>query len=113
MNARDRMPGREAPEPLWRLLYRYWFWSWLFLDAGCGDRLLRAAALAHNIRQRVHLAVYMRRWTFLLLALASIGDALDRAASPPALTASFFVCASLGVVVVTVAAAAWALLSSR
>jgi hypothetical protein len=64
-----------ACEPLWHVLYRYWFWGWLFLDVNTGDLLRRAAAWRHNVRQRVHLPVYMRRWLVALVMTAAAGCA--------------------------------------
>ena len=100
-------------EPLWHLCYRYWFWGWLFLDVNQGDLLRRAAAWQHNVRQRVHLPVYIRRWGFCLLTALASGHALDLAASPALITAVFFVTAAIAVTIVFVAAVAWTFLTVR
>jgi hypothetical protein len=102
-----------SPEPLRRLLYRYWFWGWLFHDASHIGHSDCAAAREHNVRQRAHLPVYMRRWATGVVALLAVGHTLELCAAPAALTAACFVGASVGAVIVTVAAAGWALLSSR
>jgi hypothetical protein len=102
-----------APEPLRYLLYRYWFWGWLFRDASRSDRSSRTAALEHNVRQRGHLPVYIRRWATGLVALLAVGHAFELCAAPAVLTAALFVGASLSAVIVAVAAAGWALLSLR
>ena len=67
-----RSSPTSVVEPLWHLLYRYWFWGWLFHDVNRGDLLRRAAAWRHNVAQRVHLPVYMRRWSACLVATFAI-----------------------------------------
>ena len=96
-----------AYEPLWHLLYRYWFWGWLFLDVNTGDLVRRAAAWRHNVRQRVHLPVYMRRWCAVLVASASIAVVIETGLNVPKVAAPFYVWAVLCVIVEVVAAIAW------
>ena len=58
--------------PLSRVLFRYLWPFWLFMDASRGDRYARAAAYRHNRSMRVHLPGYLVRWSFGgALALAS------------------------------------------
>lgn len=109
----DPAPSRSPGEPLWHLCYRYWFWGWLFIDVTQGDRLRRTAAWKHNVRQRVHLTVYMRRWGVCVVAMLALGHALNLAASPAMITAAFFVTAAIAVVIVFVAVVAWTLLAVR
>ena len=96
-------------EPLWHLLYRYWFWGWLFDDVNRGDLMRRAAAWRHNVAQRVHLPVYMRRWCACLLAtfaVAAVVEAFDARAA-----AAVFYCAAVIAAVVEVnAGMAWVFL---
>lgn len=100
------------PEPLWHLVYRYWFWHWLFADTTRGDLLRRAAAWRHNLAQRVHLPVYMRRWsaclavTFVIAALIEMLDAR-------VLAAFFYVAAILAAVVEVNAGVAWIFLRNE
>src|SRR4030095_15588782 len=55
------------------LLYRYFFFSWLFKDASRGNVLERAAAWRHN-REHAHwLLTYMRRWLWCSLVLYGLG----------------------------------------
>lgn len=93
-------------EPLWHLVYRYWFWHWLFADATKGDLLRRAAAWRHNLAQRVHLPVYMRRW-LACLALTFLIAALIETFNARALAACFYVAAILAAVVEIHAGVAW------
>jgi hypothetical protein len=51
--------------PFRALLYRYFFYGWLFRDASRGNRLEKAAASRHNREQARWLPTYMRRWLVL------------------------------------------------
>jgi len=44
------------------LLYRYFFFGWLFKDVNHGNLLERAAAWRHNRAQARWLPTYLRRW---------------------------------------------------
>ena len=72
----------EMRESLRSLLYRYWFWEWLFVDvASARGTYQRHAAWRHNVEQRRHLPVYMRRWlalmAFNLVVAAVLEKSLD------------------------------------
>jgi hypothetical protein len=107
-----RSSPTSVVEPLWHLLYRYWFWGWLFHDVNRGDLLRRAAAWRHNVAQRVHLPVYMRRWSACLVAtfaIAAVIEAFDARA-----TAAVFYCAAILAAVIEVnAGMAWVFLKDR
>ena len=68
--------------PFRTLLYRYFFFGWLFRDPGGADDNLfeRAAIQRHNRRQASWLPLYMLRWTCCALLLycggsvAELGD---------------------------------------
>lgn len=94
-------------EPLWQLLYRYWFWDWLFHDVNQGDLLRRAAAWQHNLRQRIHLPVYMRRWLACMLATAAVACLLELRLASPVPAALFYVGAILSATIELVAGIAW------
>ena len=51
--------------PFRTLLYRYFFFGWLFLDVSRGTALERAAAWRHNQKRAPWLLTYMRRWFML------------------------------------------------
>src|SRR5262245_53086580 len=91
-------------EPLHSLLYRYWFWGWLFFDASHRDLLARAAAIRHNIAQRVHLPCYMHRWSLCTAFWLGIGFALERGMCDPWTIASAYTGAVLALLVLIVAA---------
>lgn len=107
MRVLDLSLAGTAAEPLWQLLYRYWFWGWLFRDASQGDLVRRAAAWRHNLAQRMHLPVYMRRWLGMLAATLVVALALEAALDARAVSAAFYVTSVLAAVVETVAGIAW------
>lgn len=113
MRALDLTLAGTPGEPLWQLLYRYWFWDWLFRDASCGDRLRRAAAWRHNAAQRMHLPVYMGRWLAVLGASFAVALAIEVKLDARAFAAVFYIGAVLSAMVETVAGIAWVFLRAR
>ena len=105
--------ARTVREPLWHLLYRYWFWGWLFLDVNTGDLLRRAAAWRHNLRQRVHLPLYMLRWCVALFVTAALAVAIETLSEARLAAAVFYTGAVLCSVVQVTAGIAWAFLRER
>ena len=91
------------------LLYRYWFFGWLFRDAGRGTALERDSALRHNYERARWLPVYMRRWATLGLLMYVAGGALEWAGLQTAATVAF-VPACLAAPVLAVALTSWWLL---
>jgi hypothetical protein len=102
-----------APEPFWHLVYRYWFWGWLFRDVNSGDLVRRAAAWQHNLRQRMHLPVYMRRWCASMAALALLAYGLETLVGAQCTAACFYVGAVLALCVQVFAGVAWLFLRPR
>jgi hypothetical protein len=77
-------------ESLQSLLYRYWFWEWLFVDmTRVRDVYQRAAAWRHNVAQRRHLPTYMRRWLVVTAANIGVAAVLEKALAAM-LSAAFF-----------------------
>ena len=101
-----------APDPsvpaFRTLLYRYFFFAWLFRDATRGSRLERAAAWRHNRRQAHWLATYMRRWLVCGVLLYGLGCFVELALGAPAASAFFYVPSALCVPANAVMALAWA-----
>ena len=89
-----------------QLLYRYWFYGWLFRDVNRGTLFERAAALRYNRSRSVWLPTYLRRWTMLGVLCFGIGWVAEAAASTPFALLFFFVCV-LTVPVNVVTLAAW------
>ena len=53
------------PLPFTALLYRYFFFGWLYKDVSRGNMWERAAAWRHNREQAHWLLTYIRRWAIL------------------------------------------------
>jgi hypothetical protein len=92
-----------------RLLYRYWFFGWLFRDANRGTAAERAAALRHNRERARWLPVYIRRWVVLVGTCYAVGAWFEQiglsAVAPMA-----FVSACVAVSVLAVTSASWLVL---
>ena len=89
------------------LLYRYFFFAWLFKDASQGSLLDRAAAWRHNRQQARWLLTYMRRWLWCGLVLYGIGNFVELMLDAPGLSAVFYVPGALSLPVNAVIATAW------
>jgi len=61
------------PEPLWSLLYRYFFFDWLFCDVHRGSFMERAAAWRSNREMRKYLPIYLRRWLTVFFSGYGLG----------------------------------------
>ena len=94
------------PPSFAQLLYRYWFYDWLFVDMNRGNLFERTAARRHNQARSVWLPVYLRRWTLLGLMSFALGWGLEPHA-PPLLALSCFLPCVLTVPVNAVTLAAW------
>lgn len=93
--------------PLRTLLYRYFFFGWLFRDVSRGSRFERAAAWRHNQAQARWLPTYMRRWIWSGLALCLLGVVVESALGAPLLSALFYVPGVMSVPVNAVIGVAW------
>ena len=60
--------AERPPEPFLSLLYRYFFFGWLFRDVSRGSFLERAANWRFNQDMRRHLPTYLRRWLCIFLS---------------------------------------------
>lgn len=89
------------------LLYRYFFFEWLFLDVSKGSLLERAAAFRHNQTQAHWLFTYMRRWLWCAVLLYGLGGIVELQIGAPAVSALFYVPSALSVSVNAVIATAW------
>ena len=93
--------------PFGTLLYRYFFFGWLFRDANCGNVLERAAAWRHNRAQAHWLPTYLRRWLVCGLLFYAVGGFMEVIVSAPLLSACFYVSSALSVPVNAAIAVAW------
>ncbi len=72
--------GHAPPAELGDVAARYFFFGWLFRNAGAADPWVSSAALAFNIRQRHHLPVYMLRWAVIFAVSMALGTQLEHLA---------------------------------
>lgn len=93
--------------PFSTLLYRYFFFGWLFKDANQGNLLERAAAWRHNQAQARWLPTYMRRWAWCAVLFYLLGGAAELLAGAPGLSVLFYIPSALSIPVNAVIAAAW------
>lgn len=79
------------------LLYRYFFYGWLFKDVNRGNLFERAAAWRHNQDQSRWLPCYARRWVVMGLTLFALGALVEFVLGSPVLSAFFYVPSVLSV----------------
>jgi hypothetical protein len=72
--------GHSSWSSLADVARRYFFFGWLFRNAGVGDPWLHNAARTFNIGQRRFLPVYIRRWSVIFLFSMGLGTQLERIA---------------------------------
>ncbi len=89
------------------LLYRYFFFGWLFKDASQGSLLERTAAWRHNKAHAHWLLTYMRRWLWCGVLLYGLGGFFEMMLNLPALSAFFYIPSALSVPINALIAAAW------
>lgn len=76
--------GVRSEEPFESLLYRHFFFQWLFFDMTLASGPIeRRAAWLHNQNQREWLPAYMRRWTVLSTMGFAFGAISERAFAAP------------------------------
>ncbi len=89
------------------LLYRYFFFGWLFRDVNQGNLLERAAACRHNREQARWLPTYMRRWLVGAALCFALGCMTELALGAPMLSVVFYVPSAMGMTVDAVIGATW------
>jgi hypothetical protein len=106
--AKAEGPAADVGESLRSLLYRYWFWEWLFVDLASATGLYqRSAAWRHNVAQRRHLPTYMRRWLVLMAANLSVAAVFEKALAWMLSAAVFYANSCVAVCVVVVTFVGW------
>jgi hypothetical protein len=100
--------------PFSTLLYRFFFFGWLFKEVAADSNLFeRAAVVRHNRRQAAWLPTYLLRWLWCALALYGFGGFFDVMLESPVAGrwcyAFSAMCVSFAVTVVT----AWIGLTHR
>lgn len=89
------------------LLYRYFFFGWLFKDVNHGNLLQRAAAWRHNREQARWLPTYMRRWLWCGVGLYGLGVMIESLLDAPGASVVFYLPSALSVPINAVIVAAW------
>ena len=97
--------------PLRTLLYRYFFYGWLFRDAQRGNSWERAASWRHNREQARWLPTYMRRWSVVMVVLFVLALLIEVALHLPGLSVVLYVPSALAVPFNAVTALCWLFLT--
>jgi hypothetical protein len=93
--------------PFSTLLYRYFFYGWLFRDVGRGTGWERASAWRHNREQARWLPTYMRRWVVSGAGLFGVAWLIECVLQCPVLSAFFYVPSVLSVPFTAVTVVCW------
>ena len=89
------------------LLYRYFFFGWLFKDATRGNVFERAAAFRYNQEHAHWLLTYMMRWLWCGLIFYALGGTVEWVLDAPLLSQQNNNPGALSVPVNAVIGAAW------
>ncbi len=89
------------------LLYRYFFFGWLFRDVNRGNLFERAAAWRHNQAQARWLPTYLRRWVVFGLVSYAAGTFVEGFIGAPLASALLYVPGALSVPVNAVIVVVW------
>jgi hypothetical protein len=89
------------------LLYRYFFFGWLYRDVTRGNGLERAAAWRWNKEHAHWLLKYMARWLWCGLFFYALGGFAEWGLQAPLLSIVFYIPSALSVPVNAVIGAAW------
>lgn len=89
------------------ILYRYFFFSWLFRDVNCGSLYERAAAWRHNQAQSRWLPTYLWRWSVLSGLLFAAGGIATQAPAGLWIGVPFYVLFSISIPISSVIVVAW------
>jgi hypothetical protein len=101
-------PGASSGTMAFRtLLYRYFFFGWLFRDVNRGNRFERCAAWRHNQSQARWLPTYMRRWLVCGCILCTAGAFVELVVGAPLASALLYVPGALSVPINAVIVVVW------
>ena len=89
------------------LLYRYFFFTWLYRDVGHGNRLERSAAWRYNQAHAHWLLTYLRRWLIVDGFAFAAGCLSSQAIQGHWISIPCFVLVSLAMSVIAVIVVAW------
>ena len=89
------------------LLYRYFFFSWLFRDVDRGDCLERNAAWRYNQAHSHWLLIYLKRWVVLALAVFAVASLSSLVFAGHWICIPFYVMFSVAIPISSVIVVAW------
>ena len=89
------------------LLYRYFFFGWLFLDVSRGDRVERNAAWRHNKAHSHWLLTYLKRWVVVDFSAFAGGSLTALLFEGHWISLPFYLLFSLAIPVSSVIVVAW------
>jgi hypothetical protein len=89
------------------LVYRYFFFGWLYKDVTRGNVFERAAALRYNKEHAHWLLTYMYRWLWCGLIFYALGGFFEWVLQAPVLSMLFYIPGAMSVPINAVIAAAW------
>ncbi len=93
--------------PFLTVLYRYWFFGWLFKDVGEGTLWERAAAMRFNRDQARWLPAYVMRWLWLALSFYAVAGILELMLDAPAFAMLFYAASAMSVSFTLTIGVAW------
>lgn len=109
----DIVPAVVAEIRFSTLLYRFLFFDWLFADMTQAKNLFeRHAAWQHNRRMRIHLPLYLRRWSVLTALDFGIGCIFDKLLEIQLVAAWFFTWSCVTITGMAVIAVMWIFLAN-
>lgn len=88
---------RDPDLTLRQMVYRYWFFGWLFHDVNRVNLFERAAAWRHNQEQARWLPTYLKRWAILTVLSFAVGVLMEHGLRAPTLSAMMYMQAIFGV----------------
>lgn len=89
------------------LLYRYFFFSWLFRDVDRGDWLERSAAWRYNQAHSHWLLIYLKRWVVLAVFVFAVASLSSLVFAGHWICIPFYVMFSVAIPVSSVIVVAW------
>lgn len=93
--------------PFCTLLYRYFFFGWLFKEAPSGNLFERAAIARHNREQARWLPAYVLRWLWLGLSFYALGGWLELMLEAPAFALWFYAASAISFSFIVTIGVAW------
>lgn len=95
------------PESSPSLLYRYFFFSWLFRDVDRGNWMERSAAWRYNQAHSHWLLIYLKRWIVLAALVFAVASLSSLAFAGHWICVPFYVMFSVALPVSSVIVVAW------